>query len=280
MTNERRRREHWSDHEWALLTQLDERGPISDVWPNGRLLRACRVCGLEFSPKRKNDRGPFPIECGDVCRRVFSAWNTQQWREGRNTLPEECAWCFGRFEQDRNGSGNRSRFCSNECRLSAGNHMTCNALMDRCDVPRCTQCGVIGVKPCRKKSTKTGFIKRPRGMCGDCRRHREHRRDMMRALRPSRGLRARAIANGDRVTPQGVIDRCGNRCYLCGHDIDVTILDRNDPLHLEIDHIWPISRGGRDTWENTAPVHRVCNQRKGNRLVACARWEDGPVILL
>jgi 5-methylcytosine-specific restriction endonuclease McrA len=33
-----------------------------------------------------------------------------------------------------------------------------------------------------------------------------------------------------------------------------------------IDHILPVSRGGKNTWGNTICACPACNQRKGNRL--------------
>jgi 5-methylcytosine-specific restriction endonuclease McrA len=46
---------------------------------------------------------------------------------------------------------------------------------------------------------------------------------------------------------------------------------------LTIDHILPLSRGGKSTWENTACACRACNQSKGNRTPAEAelrlRWQ-------
>lgn len=34
---------------------------------------------------------------------------------------------------------------------------------------------------------------------------------------------------------------------------------------LTIDHVYPLSRGGRTTWENVVTACRTCNGRKGNR---------------
>lgn len=46
----------------------------------------------------------------------------------------------------------------------------------------------------------------------------------------------------------------GNNCHLCG-----------DPGADSIDHILPVSKGGRDYWWNLAPAHLSCNVRRGNR---------------
>jgi 5-methylcytosine-specific restriction endonuclease McrA len=33
----------------------------------------------------------------------------------------------------------------------------------------------------------------------------------------------------------------------------------------EVDHIYPLSRGGKHTWENVQLTHFWCNSAKGNR---------------
>lgn len=37
--------------------------------------------------------------------------------------------------------------------------------------------------------------------------------------------------------------------------------------HLSRDHIFPLSRGGRDVWTNAVTACRVCNQKKDNRFL-------------
>ena len=62
----------------------------------------------------------------------------------------------------------------------------------------------------------------------------------------------------------------GEPCAICGQPIDVTrrwILKDGrrvlDPLSCECDEIVPISMGGSPTGDNTRPVHRICNERRG-----------------
>lgn len=52
-----------------------------------------------------------------------------------------------------------------------------------------------------------------------------------------------------------VLERDGNKCVQCG-----TVDD------LCMDHIWPWSRGGLDTYENLQTLCRSCNSRKGARI--------------
>lgn len=57
-----------------------------------------------------------------------------------------------------------------------------------------------------------------------------------------------------------VLNRTGNRCYLCSER--VTIFD----FHL--DHVIPLSRGGTDDPANLLAACGACNLRKGTRYVA------------
>ena len=55
-------------------------------------------------------------------------------------------------------------------------------------------------------------------------------------------------------------------CALCGRAIDYE-LPAGHPLSFEVDEIVPVSRGGDPlSLENTQPAHRICNQRKGNKM--------------
>ena len=47
-------------------------------------------------------------------------------------------------------------------------------------------------------------------------------------------------------------------CLYCGEMLSASLLTR--------DHIVPLSRGGRDVWENVLAACRPCNQRKDDRL--------------
>ena len=56
-------------------------------------------------------------------------------------------------------------------------------------------------------------------------------------------------------------------CAICGREVDKS-LPPNDPLAPEVDEIVPVSRGGSPyDWDNLQLVHRICNQKKGNRMV-------------
>lgn len=58
-------------------------------------------------------------------------------------------------------------------------------------------------------------------------------------------------------------------CQLCNGQLGPILYDDVDHLHplaFAADHIIPLSRGGAKHFTNLMAVHRLCNQRKGNRL--------------
>ncbi len=52
-------------------------------------------------------------------------------------------------------------------------------------------------------------------------------------------------------------------CAYCGHMFD--------DAHLTVEHITPVSRGGKHNWMNVVTACRGCNHRKGNRTPEEAR---------
>jgi 5-methylcytosine-specific restriction endonuclease McrA len=75
-----------------------------------------------------------------------------------------------------------------------------------------------------------------------------------------------------------VLQRDTFTCGYCGRKPGDTRggqpLNRAD---MTVDHILPVSRGGKNTWSNTVCACKDCNQRKGNRMPHEAgmrlRWE-------
>lgn len=77
---------------------------------------------------------------------------------------------------------------------------------------------------------------------------------------------------------KGVLARDDYTCIYCG--VRPGDIQRNQPLtraDFTVDHIQPKSRGGKDTWANTACACYFCNHRKGGQTANEAgmklRWE-------
>ena len=78
--------------------------------------------------------------------------------------------------------------------------------------------------------------------------------------RYSNGTRRRNLRN--RVAALGL------PCALCGGAIDYS-LPAGHPMSYELDEIIPVSLGGDPLDPNNVqPAHRICNQRKSNRVWA------------
>lgn len=67
----------------------------------------------------------------------------------------------------------------------------------------------------------------------------------------------------------------GRPCALCGRAIDYR-LKAGDPLSYELDEIIPFSLGGSPIdYNNVQPAHRICNQRKSNKIIKQATEPAG-----
>jgi 5-methylcytosine-specific restriction endonuclease McrA len=79
---------------------------------------------------------------------------------------------------------------------------------------------------------------------------------------PRRGNGHRRDALRRRVAQEGA------PCHLCGKPIDYS-LPAGHPMCYELDELVPVSRGGDPlSRDNVAPAHRICNQRRGNRMLS------------
>lgn len=80
-----------------------------------------------------------------------------------------------------------------------------------------------------------------------------------------------------RVSVRNRVRALGMPCALCGQPIDYS-LPSGHPMSYELDEIVPISMGGSPVdIENVQPAHRICNQKKGNR-IAPLRAEQKPIV--
>ena len=61
-----------------------------------------------------------------------------------------------------------------------------------------------------------------------------------------------------RFTRKNIFYRDRNRCQYCGHKFQTR--------DLNLDHVVPLSRGGRSTWDNVVCCCISCNSRKGGHL--------------
>lgn len=93
---------------------------------------------------------------------------------------------------------------------------------------------------------------------GTCRATGERSELALHPIIAARGhARAAAIDPTPALTNPALFARDQSLCLYCG---------RHFPRHaLTRDHVHPLSRGGRDTWENVVAACFQCNSRKGGR---------------
>lgn len=123
---------------------------------------------------------------------------------------------------------------------------------------KCSECG-------RNFFTSRGNKKT---CCEECRKRSARRiHDLNR--------RGRLIKNGDAdfsITLDKLIKRDENICHICGHECDKTDYKYvNDSFitgntYPSIDHVKPISKGGKHTWDNVKLAHFRCNSIKSDKL--------------
>ena len=65
-----------------------------------------------------------------------------------------------------------------------------------------------------------------------------------------------------KFTRRNIYERDRNRCQYCGKKFD--------PKDLNLDHVVPLARGGKTTWDNIVCSCLSCNARKGGRLLSQA----------
>ncbi|MDR0950749.1 MAG: HNH endonuclease [Candidatus Ancillula sp.] len=69
-----------------------------------------------------------------------------------------------------------------------------------------------------------------------------------------------------RLSRKAIYARDNNTCYICGKQFGEN--------SLTLDHIIPVSRGGKNSWENLITCCQKCNWDKGNQLLS--EWGKKP----
>lgn len=94
------------------------------------------------------------------------------------------------------------------------------------------------------------------------RAYRQQNPDQVRAKNQRR--RALMLAAWDEdVDLAQLFDRDAGVCGICHTSVDPTAV-WPDKMSKTLDHIVPLSRGGRHSWANAQLAHAVCNSRKNN----------------
>lgn len=226
------------------------------------LRRKCIGCGKEFLPTHGKQR-----RCGKDCGRKSHWYST----------PKPCKHCGEVFQPT---GGPKQQFCSPEC----GRTFIAAA---RSQPTACRFCGDLVPRidghPRELHDACRAFLAQvralPKGIpshlrrCAWCGRDfsTSNRRAVFCSIECRRSgtlqrihLRWRGVLRGERIPLSRIYQRDRGVCQLCGKRISRRFAPP-DPRSATLDHIVPLSLGGRHASENVQLAHFGCNARKGNR---------------
>jgi hypothetical protein len=153
------------------------------------------------------------------------------------------------------GRGRHPHFCSLRCRGAhyrrkyGARYSALHCTIEGCERPRQGR-GLC--KPHWKQARRAEGYRAPSEAWDARKRDNYHRR------------RAGGVRNGDPVLIEQVVARDGLHCKWCGLPIDLA-LRFPDGWSRSLDHVQPLSRGGRHELGNVQLMHFSCNSSKGNR---------------
>lgn len=226
----------------------------------------CQICGEAFQPKRRDS-----VCCSRPCNLL--RLNRQYAATKKASEPERlCPGCDQQFKAWRTDQ----KYCTSDC----GNRHRARRARQPADLsPKlCARCGTVFTP---KQSTSIVCSR----LCGRRLTYARYRKERIAAAvawgRANPVMRA-AIANQNKArrrlwietNPGSVgvtsrdwvklVRRYRHRCAYCGGN--------EGGIHM--DHVVPVSRGGRHAIGNALPACQACNLSKGAKLVAEWKRDD------
>lgn len=217
----------------------------------------CAGCGAELPPLKSPGRARK--WCSERCRVKHYRNSTPEYRaraaeqaKQRAALVEalkppkpRCAHCGGELNRRRADF----KYCSKR---------ECQAAKRVAALARAPECSVDG---CSNRV-------RARGMCSThyAKAWATENREKHLANVRTQGMRYRARKRGafvENVHRDEVLKRDGWRCQICGKKIPKTAV-YPDPLSPSVDHVVPLSLGGKHEMKNVQAAHLICNSLKSD----------------
>lgn len=215
----------------------------------------CQHCGQLFW-KPNGYRMKY---CSRKCSgEAFSLAHPKKDKPKSTIYKRKCAWCGEEFET----TFPNKIYCNSECSYQ-GNLKLKRDQWAEDYVPRthtCKECGTVFTTECGNKHSVF--------CCQSCAdkydRRSEHSTDRhKRYLRKSKQRRQKQIAAGfiEQVSYEAVYQRDNGICQICGLPVHpVKGIDNN--WDGTIDHVEPLSIGGKHSMANCQLAHRICNSLK------------------
>lgn len=245
--------------------------------------RACSICGRAFIVKDENGQK----YCSDDCRRVASHRTNENAND--NGVAEKIGAKFPDWEYIGGYTGSDGTMVIRHKVCGFTTMKSCVTL--RHNQPECFLCKHLEIKqrkerekeiqakqiearrfyqPVKKvkvqrmtecKVCGSFFFNDRKTYCSDecARKGANHYHDMKKRKR----MRDSWTEESKTISLDKLFDRDGGICWLCGKACDIEA-DPNSNNYPSIDHIVPISLGGKDEWQNIKLAHRICNSLRGN----------------
>ena len=124
-------------------------------------------------------------------------------------------------------------------------------------------------RECIVCSKAVGYVfGRARLYCSlECRKQSPSYVASKKAAKYKRKALKRGANGGESINPIAVLASAGWKCQICSKPTPQRLRGTTHKRAPELDHIVPISKGGKHTWANTQCACRECNQWKSDRLV-------------
>lgn len=257
--------------------------------------RVCVICGVLF------ERGPkktSTITCSTECRRQRQRQREARKQYSKSKPSVQCLTCDVEI-RDRKGSGPGRKYCSYACAYArTKDRPLCRPDHCRIYVFPCECCGAANVS------------RKPRRFCNSLcydRFYNNQVRQVVEKIRPAWWKEIRSCPrcgcsfealsenqvccskrcrkalekyrrrvssdnkNGaDRIGMAQLARRDNWTCHLCGGQVNHGKFSGHQ-LDATIDHLVPVSKGGRHVWSNVKLAHFICNSRRGAQdLIECA----------
>lgn len=223
-----------------------------------RELASCVQCDGCLPPKRAT--GPRSMYCSSRCRDRASYARRRERVNAENraatvarlaSMEKTCPQCSETFSPSRSA---RQKFCSPRCSSAwfRGREGGCCSEMG-CD------------RPVRAKGVCNMHYKRI--LRAEGRIKDKNWTPKRRAAWKARYALTRGAPDAEKFDYREIYDRDGWVCGICSEPVDPD-LAWPDPLSVSLDHVIPVSRGGRHVRENAQCAHLTCNVRKLDRVDA------------
>lgn len=204
-----------------------------------KTLYVCKQCGKTFHRRKtETDRCDFcSRECSAKYKSEHRPMVQKQFFFGFPHKCEQCGKSFFSLSKD-------ATFCSKECRKQWKNE---HAAPIQIYYHECQQCGRIFISP-----------QKNRKYCSEECQKKAY--DKIHEIR----RRTRKRINGDAdysISLSKLCKRDHGICAICGEKVNMKA-DPNSNEYGSIDHIIPLAKGGKHTWDNVQLTHRICNSNK------------------